>query len=914
MKFNFGKERQSGSDSVDFRPLEPSLFRYVVRNTLPSQLLLLTLIALSLPVEYALLQVSKFIVDDALTGGLAPVTISRYMPESVFGWSLNPAVFYLWVLCLLFLLLVIISGGFKYLTNVYRGVIGEKALRRLRFDLYTRILRFPLAHFKRTSPGKIIPMVTSETETLGGYIGDAMALPAFEGGRLITFLSFIFLQDWTLGIAAILLIPLQIWFVPKLQRKVNALTRRRINAAREFSDGIGESVGTVSEIHANNTSYYERALAGEKLERIQNIRIDIFKLKYFIKFFNNFIAQLTPFLFYLIGGTMLITGYGDLTLGSLVTVIWAHEKINPHWKALLKFYEIVQDTSVKYQQITEKFNVPGMLNARLLDNTVELQELRLRGEFIASNVHYGEDDQLVTLHGVTLKTDLTEQIAIVGMPGSGKEDLGRLLSRLVLPSRGRLTVSGHDVCNLSQTVTGRRIGYVSGTVQLGAGSLWDNVIYVLKSKHPKKPAAPDTVFEQEPFWRSTVNDKSNEHFTKDADLDWIDYDSAGVDDINSLRVKVLQLLDLAGLDKAVYQFGMQSKIDSDHEIVDVILHARQHLRKLLTDHSMAHLVTRFDVSQYNTSVSVAENIVFGSATNNEFDPHRLESNALIIELMQDAGLDKEFLVLGYQAAQILADVFADVAPDDELFLRFSFFDGNDLPDLRRIVSMTSADNLDQLDEKSTSLLRAVPFQLIVDRHRLGLIDDQVQTKVLGLRRRLRERLGEENGRVIFFDEQKYNSAMSVQDNILFGHVTAGGVDSRSQVEAMIQETLESLGILDAIRSLGLNFKVGTGGARLTVGQRQRMGIVRALIKNPDILVINNATNSLTAADEAGLINRVRTYRKNKCLFWILSRSQAAACFEKIVVLDEGTVVCQGSDQELRESCQQYVAMLEGIAG
>ena len=120
--------------------------------------------------------------------------------------------------------------------------------------------------------------------------------------------------------------------------------------------------------------------------------------------------------------------------------------------------------------------------------------------------------------------------------------------------------------------------------------------------------------------------------------------------------------------------------------------------------------------------------------------------------------------------------------------------------------------------------------------------------------------------------------------------------------------------MDAIRSLGLNFKVGTGGARLTVGQRQRMGIVRALIKNPDILVINNATNSLTAADEAGLIDRVRTYRKNKCLFWILSRSQAAACFEKIVVLDEGTVVCQGSDQELRESCQQYVAMLEGIAG
>ena len=75
---------------------------------------------------------------------------------------------YLWTLSGVFLAFVCINGAFKYIINVYRGRLGERMLRRLRYDLYARILLFPLAHFRRVIPSEMIPMITADVEPLVG--------------------------------------------------------------------------------------------------------------------------------------------------------------------------------------------------------------------------------------------------------------------------------------------------------------------------------------------------------------------------------------------------------------------------------------------------------------------------------------------------------------------------------------------------------------------------------------------------------------------------------------------------------------------------------------------------------------------------------------------------------------------------
>src|SRR5260370_40101901 len=125
-------------------------------------------------------------------------------------------------------------------------------LRRLRYELYPRLLRFPIGHYKRVSPAELIPMITAEVEPLGGFIGDAFVLPPFQGGTLLTIIVFMFMQDPVLGTAAVALYPLQGYFIPKLQRKVNLLGKERVRTIRQVADRVGDSAAGITEIHAND--------------------------------------------------------------------------------------------------------------------------------------------------------------------------------------------------------------------------------------------------------------------------------------------------------------------------------------------------------------------------------------------------------------------------------------------------------------------------------------------------------------------------------------------------------------------------------------------------------------------------------------------------------------------------------------
>ena len=210
-------------------------------------------------------------------------------------------------------------------------------------------------------------MITQEVEPLGGFIGDAVAQPVFQAGMLITFLIFIIVQDWMMGCAAMAMFPIQGYIIPKLQKKVNALGKRRVQAVRRVSERISESINGIQEVHSNDASNLMRAEFAMHLGRIYDIRFEIYQRKFVIKFINNTLAQFTPFLFYLIGGYLVIEG--NLSIGALIGVISAHKDMNSPWKELLAFYQQYMDARIKYEQVVEQFDPPGML-----DESLQLEE------------------------------------------------------------------------------------------------------------------------------------------------------------------------------------------------------------------------------------------------------------------------------------------------------------------------------------------------------------------------------------------------------------------------------------------------------------------------------------------------------------------------------------------------------------
>jgi ABC-type multidrug transport system fused ATPase/permease subunit len=310
--------------------LTDGIFALILRRTRLRQALLLTIAAVSMPTLYLTLEIPKHIVNHAIASTREVITIDEVSFSRIE---------FLVVLCLLFLASLIANGSVKYWLNVYQGRVGELLIRRLRLAVYRG--------WRRSGrPGgraELIPIIVQEVEPVGGFAGEAFVTPAFQGGRFLTLLTFMLIQDPVLGGAALLMLPVQLLVVPPLQRKVNELNRSRVREVRRLGSLLGEEQNAAD---AGLTQLRQMILS---IRRLQELRFRLFKNKFLMKSSINFLNNLVPFFMYLVGGYLVIKG--QLSFGALVAVLAAHKDFADPLRELLLYYQITEDVRVRYREM-----------------------------------------------------------------------------------------------------------------------------------------------------------------------------------------------------------------------------------------------------------------------------------------------------------------------------------------------------------------------------------------------------------------------------------------------------------------------------------------------------------------------------------------------------------------------------------
>lgn len=882
------------------------MYSFVLRYSGRQQLYILMFVVLSWPIGFMLLDLPKQIINRAL--GAAQETYSMAvlgLAEIPFAVSQSS---FLVILCITFLALVVVNNGLKFHINTTKGRTAERLLRRLRYALFSRVLRFPIPHFKRASQGEVISMITAESEPIGAFFVGAVVDPIFQGGLLLVAIGFIVVQDPMLGVAAAAFYPLQIYVVPRLQKKVSALGKARLRQIRHLSDHVGETVGGIVDIHANDTSNLELARFADRLGNIYNIRFEIFQRKYMIKFINNFLDKLAPFLFYLFGGLLVIDG--KLDIGQLVAVIGAHREMSSPWKEMLNWYQQQADARVKYEQVVSQFEVPDMLEDEL-QHTDPAADLTLEGEIELSNVSLVDEDEVRRLANLSLNLAIDGNVAIAGAGSSGKEYFGMLLARLAMPSSGQLRVAGQNIVELPESVTGRRLTYVSSSPFLQSSSVRENLLYGLKYR-PLTPAAYDD--EEAPKRQRDFAEAAGAgNIDFDYRADWIDYEAAGVADSTALFARMIEILDVVELSDDIYNLGLRGTIDPDlrPDIAEAALKAREGLAGSLNDEQYRGLVEKFDRATYNSNASVAENLLFGTTVGDVFDHDLMAENPYVLDVLRQADLIDDMLKAGRAVAETMIEIFADLPPGHEFFEQYSFISSEDLPEFKTLLSRTEKHGFDEMRPEDRTALLSLPFKVITAQHRLGVIGDDLQEKILKAREIFAENLPEDlRGAVEFFDPERYNATASLQDNILFGKLVYGQAEGGKRIGALIAETLDKLGLRGAVLEAGLEFEVGVGGSRLSTGQRQKLGIARALLKRADLIILSESTSALDPSAQDRLAEKILEARGRRGVVWIVNRAGMASKFDRVIVLDDGRVAEDGAFGELDKDGTALRSLLE----
>lgn len=867
--------------------LESTIYRYILKHSFKQQVLLLLLTLASFPFLYYSLDLPKTIVNHGIGG--------KKFPQEYFGLQLDQ-IPYLMTLCGVFLALVCINGAFKYYINTFKGQLGERMLRRFRYSLYQRLLCFPLGYFHKTSSAQIIPMITVECEQLGGFIGDAFVLPLFQGGQLLTIVLFMFIQDPLLGAAAIALYPIQGYVIPKLQRKTNQLGKTRVRTIRQVADRVQESAAGLLEIQANDTVKLRLTDFAHILGYIYEIRFEIYRRKFFTKFLNNFLGQLTPFFFYSLGGYLVIRG--NLSFGALVAVLAAYKDMASPWKELLDFYQNSENARITYEQIVEQFQPPGITDAELLLAEPEVIE-PLKGDLHAVNLSLVEDDNIRILDGISFTLSLDRHAAIIGQSGSGKNELAMVLARLLRPTNGRVSIGGQDLARLPVAVLGRRMGYVAATPYLFNGTLRDNLLLALRHR-PMQPVEYDDINAKRRL-HQLVEARRSGNIDFDLHADWIDYESAGVKDAAELSTRVSEVLEELDFAEDVYGFGLRWQLDPNEQpdLAERLLHAREALAARLVEEGITNLVETYDLDHYNNNATVAENLLFGTPTGPVFDYETLASNNYVRQVLDKVGLTDDLTEAGRRVAATMVELFADLPPEHEFFRQFSFISADAIRDYIPILGDAESGGIKGLGDEQRRKLLALPFKLVAARHRLDVIDDAMKERLLAARHVFRSDLPDDlHSQIEFFDAGRYNAAASLQDNILFGKIAYSEGDAAARIPVVLGEVLSSLSLRDSVIDVGLNYQVGSGGSRLSLAQRQRAAIARAVLKRPDLLILNEATSALDGPQQTKVGEGLRREMAGRGLIWVLNRAHMARHFDRILVMSGGKLEEQGPFAEL----------------
>ena len=168
-------------------------------------------------------------------------------------------------------------------------------------------------------------------------------------------------------------------------------------------------------------------------------------------------------------------------------------------------------------------------------------------------------------------------------------------------------------------------------------------------------------------------------------------------------------------------------------------------------------------------------------------------------------------------------------------------------------------------------------------------------------KKLRERIAIVPQKVVLFTG-------TVMDNLRWGREEA----TREEIEkaAVVAQAHDFISSFPE----GYNTQMGQGGVNLSGGQKQRVSIARALIKKPDILILDDCTSAVDVATEGKIREGLKDYLKDLTCLVIAQRITSVMEADKIIVIDNGEIVGMGTHERLMESCEVYQEIFRSQVG
>ncbi len=381
--------------------------------------------------------------------------------------------------------LMVASAVLSSLAGVYQGylnaVVGEGIMRDLRVALLSHLQRMPLDFFTNTKTGEIMNRVSNDVDSINGVVSGTLMSILTNLFVMMTTLVTIFLLDWRLALASLMLLPamvLPMWPVGRRLYQARSTSREKrdeIHAVEQETLSVSGILLLKSFVRED----YERQRFLDLSSSLMNTEVQLAMIG---RWFMALIAAMIvigPACIWLYGGWLCI--YHGVTVGTVVSFIALLARLYSPAATLAGVQTQIVSALAVFERIFDYLDMKEESYSR--SDTAPLGDIE--GEVEFESVTFAYPDGREALKDISFRVKPGQLAAFVGPSGAGKTTISMLVPRFYEPQSGEIRIDGRDVKSVGLSDLRSNIGIVSQETYLFHDTVMNNLRYARPDASPE---------------------------------------------------------------------------------------------------------------------------------------------------------------------------------------------------------------------------------------------------------------------------------------------------------------------------------------------------------------------------------------------------------------------------------------------
>ncbi len=372
-------------------------------------------------------------------------------------------------LLVIFLAFGIVAAIFRYLQFIYLQKGANSIIKKMRNDVYGHVQTLPIRYFDNLPAGKVVSRITNDTEAIRELFFTVFSQFATSFMYMAGIYIALFYLDWKLAAIMLVLIPLLYgWMLiyRKYAAKYNRVVREKLS---DMNAMINESIQGMTIIQAFRNEKNMKAEFEEMNNKHYQFQQKLLVLEAAASY--NMVGVLRALIFILF---IAYFGSGSITGDSVVTVGVLYAFID----YIIRLFNPISGIVNQFSRL-EQALVAAERVFRLLDREGEpvsdAKVARYRGNVRFEDVWFAYDEEEYVLKEISFEAKQGETVALVGHTGSGKSSIMNLLLRFYDVSKGRITIDGVNINDMTRQSVREHMGIVLQDPYLFTGTIESNV-------------------------------------------------------------------------------------------------------------------------------------------------------------------------------------------------------------------------------------------------------------------------------------------------------------------------------------------------------------------------------------------------------------------------------------------------------